>query len=83
MNTKMNFLANIQYRSVSRNAEQYYIPVEKLSKSIYIQFMFSYKYNPRTMIYMGYSNKSIGNDNIDLQKANQTFFMKLGYALGL
>jgi hypothetical protein len=83
ISTKVNFLANLQYRSVSRNINQYELPVSHFSNGFNTQFVFSYKYNPRTLLYLGYSNKSIGTESIDLQQTNQTFFMKLGYAFGV
>jgi hypothetical protein len=83
VNTKMYFLANLQYRSVSRNLKQFDVPVNQFSNGLNAQFVFSYKYNPRTMLYLGYASRSNGTENIDLQQTNQTFFMKLGYALGV
>jgi hypothetical protein len=83
INTKTYLLCILQYRSVSRDTSQYAVPVEKLSKSVFTQFLFSFKFNPRTMLYLGYSNNSLGTNSIDLKQTDQTFFMKLGYAFGV
>jgi hypothetical protein len=83
INAKTYLLGIVQYRSINRDTSQYMVPVEKVSKSIFTQFLFSYKFNPRTMLYLGYSNNSKGTNRVDLQQTNQTFFMKLGYAFGV
>ena len=45
------------------------------------QVLFSYKVNPQTVLYMGYSDFRYGDDAADLTLSDTTFFVKLGYAL--
>lgn len=47
---------------------------------LFTQLLFSYKLNPRTVFFLGYSDNSIGTQDFGLTRANRTFFAKLGYA---
>jgi hypothetical protein len=55
--------------------------VPALSQSVLTQFLFSYKLNPQTVAFVGYSDTSLGTDAVDLTRPSRTFFVKLGYAL--
>jgi hypothetical protein len=44
------------------------------------QLVYSYKINPRTVFYAGYSDNYIGSDSIDSFQTNRSLFLKLGYA---
>jgi hypothetical protein len=47
---------------------------------LFSQLLFSYKLNPRTVLFLGYSDNSIGTQDFGLTRANRTLFAKLGYA---
>lgn len=47
------------------------------------QVLFSYKVNPQTVLYLGYSDLHYGNESIDLTQSDRTFFAKMGYAFTL
>ncbi len=47
------------------------------------QVLFSYKINPQTVLYLGYSDNHMGDVDIDLTQSDRTFFAKIGYALVL
>jgi len=49
-------------------------------KKLFTQFLFSYKINPQTVLYIGYSDNYFGDQDIDLTQTNRTFFTKIGYA---
>jgi hypothetical protein len=72
--------AIVQYQNLARNPELYGFPVEKTSDSIFTQFLFSYKINPQTVLFLGYSDNSFGIQGIDITRTDRTFFIKLGYA---
>ncbi len=72
--------AILQYRDLERDPELYAEPVEAREQRLFSQFLFSYRLNPQTVAYLGYSDVQQGNDRIDLQRAERTFFVKLGYA---
>ncbi|MCK4409255.1 MAG: hypothetical protein KAW67_04175, partial [Candidatus Eisenbacteria sp.] len=44
------------------------------------QVLFSYKLNPQTVLYAGYSDNHLGNDDTNLTQNDRTFFAKIGYA---
>lgn len=62
------------------NSELYNTPPDPLYKNVYSQFLFSYKVNPRTVFFVGYSDAREGREEFDLTQRDRTFFIKLGYA---
>lgn len=72
--------AIVQYRNLVRDPELYGFPVAKTSDSVFTQFLFSYKINPQTVLFLGYSDNYLGMQGIDITRADRTFFIKLGYA---
>jgi hypothetical protein len=72
--------AIVQYQNLVRDPELYGFPVAKTSDSIFTQFLFSYKINPQTVLFLGYSDNYLGMQGIDITRADRTFFVKLGYA---
>jgi hypothetical protein len=75
--------AILQYRDVDRVPERYSYPVDSSSRSLFAQLLLSYKLNAKTVLFLGYSDQLLGNQNIDLTRSDRTFFLKLGYALGI
>jgi len=52
----------------------------KNDKSMGIQLIYSYKINPQTLVYVGYSDNSLENDNVQsLEKTDKTVFAKFSY----
>jgi len=50
-------------------------------RQVLTQFLFSYKINPQTVLYLGYSDGYKGNDEYAVKQDSRTFFAKIGYAL--
>jgi hypothetical protein len=75
--------AIVQYRDVNRVPDRYIFPVDPHSKGIFTQLLFSYKINPQTVLFLGYSDNSLGLQGIDITRTDRTFFFKIGYALVL
>jgi hypothetical protein len=75
--------AILQYRNVDRDPAQYLPAVPQKADVLFTQFLFSYKLNPQTVLFLGYSDNLSGFENIDLTRTDRTFFFKIGYALGL
>ncbi|MEM9293994.1 MAG: DUF5916 domain-containing protein [Acidobacteriota bacterium] len=74
-----------QYSDIDRDPSLYEDEVEENSRRFLQQLLFSYKLNPRTVLFLGYSETSEGETpfrepTIDLTQVNRTFFMKIGYA---
>jgi hypothetical protein len=73
----------IQFTDISRNSTLYSDESDPRSKKLFTQFLFSYKINPRTVLFLGYSDNYLGTLDVDLKQNNRTFFFKIGYALSL
>ena len=70
----------VQYLDVARNPSLYLFPTAEKTQTVFTQFLFSYKLNPQTVLFIGYSDNYLGMDHIDVTQTNRTFFVKLGYA---
>jgi len=82
--SKRAFLRGIiQYTDISRSPVLYTDGVDAISRKLFTQFLFSYKLNPRTVLFLGYSVTHQGLLDVDLTQTNRTFFFKIGYALTL
>jgi len=82
-NSRTFFRAILQYRHVNKNPALYNFPVDENSKKLFTQLLFSYKLNPRTVLFLGYSDNYFGYNGVSLTQADRTFFLKLGYAWNL
>lgn len=70
----------LQYRAVDRAPELYTDPVDREFKSLFSQLLFSYKINPQTVLFVGYSDNRSGDQDISLTQRDRSVFLKLGYA---
>jgi len=75
--------AILQYRDVDRDPSRYSFPVDDVSRNLFTQLLFSYKLNAKTVLFLGYSGQLLGNQDVDLTRSDRTFFLKVGYALGI
>lgn len=72
--------AIVQYLDVTRNPELYVFPVSPKTQTVFTQFLFSYKLNPQTVVFIGYSDNYLGMTSLDITQTDRTFFVKIGYA---
>ena len=82
-NVRSFLRAILQYTDISRNPALYKPeagPIDEHTERLFSQLLFSYKLNPQTVLFVGYSDNSRGNERIDLTRADRTLFVKLGYA---
>jgi hypothetical protein len=49
-------------------------------QNLFGQFLFSYKVNPSTVLFIGYSDNFLADQNFGLTQINRTVFAKIGYA---
>ncbi len=72
----------LQNTDISRSVELFDDPasVAEETKRLFTQLLGSYKINPRTVVFVGYSDNYRGNENVDLTQTDRTVFVKLGYA---
>jgi len=54
--------------------------VDSEERTLAAQLLFSYKINPQTVFFLGYSDGHFGNQDIELTQYERTFFAKIGYA---
>jgi len=80
INVRTFVRAILQYTDISRDPDLYLFPVEQRTRRFFSQYLFSFKLNPQTVIFAGYSDNAAGMEGVDLQQQNRTFFVKLGYA---
>jgi hypothetical protein len=88
-NVRLFVRAIVQYRDQAQNPALYGFPVDSRTRRVFTQFLFSYKLNPRTVLFLGYSDNALGGvfdssfgpGRIGLTRTDRTFFLKLGYAL--
>lgn len=73
----------LQYTVIRRHVANYRFPVEAEEETLFTQLLFSYKLNPRTVFFAGYSDNRLGGGDVDLLRKDRTFFLKIGYAFGL
>ena len=70
-----------QFQDVERNPDEHIDSVDAHSRDLGRQLLYSYKLNPQTVFFVGYSDQHIDEDNLDgLTATNRTLFMKIGYA---
>ena len=81
--------AIVQYQDLAQNPDMYAFPVDSKTQGLFTQFLFSYKLNPRTVVFLGYSDNALGGvfdswlgpGRVSLTRTDRTFFLKIGYAL--
>jgi hypothetical protein len=81
-NVRCFIRAIVQFLDVSRNLDLYLYPdyFTPKTQTVFTQFLFSYKLNPQTVFFLGYSDNYLGMTGIDITQTDRTFFVKLGYA---
>jgi hypothetical protein len=77
---KMFVRAILQYYDYKYNVSHYLTPVDPESKQFFTQLLFSYKINPRTVLFLGYSDNHFGAQDYSITRKDYTLFVKIGYA---
>ena len=70
----------LQHQQIDRDPALFSFPVLEEEEDLFSQLLFSYKLNPQTVVFAGYSDNRLGTDQFDLLRTDRTFFAKLGYA---
>lgn len=79
-NNRMFFRWIGQYLDVKRVPEHYTFSIDARDRSFFNQLLFSYKINPPTVVFLGYSDNYAGDARVNLTQQNRTLFLKVGYA---
>lgn len=69
-----------QHLDLDRNPDLYRFPIGARNRDFFNQLLFSYKINPLTVLFLGYSDTHAGNESVDLTQQSRTLFLKVGYA---
>jgi len=80
MNIRMMARAIWHFTDVTTHPRQYAYPVDARSTELFTQLLLSYKVNPQTVFYLGYSEERVGAGSRRLHLDGRTFFGKVGYA---
>jgi len=72
--------AIVQHVDYEFNPDLYSDGRDPESRDLFTQLLFSYKVNPQTVFFLGYSDNSIANHEFELTQADRTIFVKVGYA---
>lgn len=71
----------LQSTDIERDPSLYVDEVDRNFTALGTQLIYSYKVNPRTVLFAGYSDFGEEDDSVDsLVKTNKTVFFKVGYA---
>ena len=79
-NVRAFFRSILQYVDYEYTTDLYTFDIEPEYRHFFAQLLFSYKINPWTVFYLGYTNNFQGSREFDLIQRDRTFFVKLGYA---
>jgi hypothetical protein len=84
--------AILQYTDIRRDPDLYatsacfdfnprqFVPPEEVERTLFTQLLLSYRVNPQTAFYLGYSEDRLGETTVPLTQSDRTFFFKIGYA---
>lgn len=79
-NVRTFFRTIFQYVNYDYNPDNYSFDIDAQDERFFAQLLFSYKINPRTVLFLGYTDNYQGSQDFRLTQSNRTFFVKLGYA---
>lgn len=69
-----------QYTGIVRDADLYEDEVDARTEQLFNQLLLSYKLNPRTVAFIGYSDTRLGENGASLAQEDRSIFVKLGYS---
>jgi hypothetical protein len=72
--------AILQHVDDQFNTDLYTDDRDPEEQRLFTQLLFSYKLNPRTVFFLGYSDNSFANQDYGLTRGDRTIFAKIGYA---
>ncbi len=78
--TRLFVRSILQYVTLQRNPTLYEDLSDPKTRSLMPQLLFSYKINPRTLLYFGYSGQREYATTMPMQTMDRTLFFKIAYA---
>jgi hypothetical protein len=80
LNTKVFLRAILQYVYYNYNVENYTFSIDREYTNFFTQILFSYRLNPRTVVFLGYTDNYLGTQEVQLTQTDRTLFLKIGYS---
>ncbi len=82
LNLRTFLRATLQYADIVRDPTLYTAEptIDEKSRNLFTQLLFSYKLNPRTVLFLGYSDNYQADEDVSLVQSNRAVFLKIGYA---
>lgn len=80
LDTRTFFRLVSQFTRIDRAPELFAEEVEEREERLFNQLLFSYKINPQTVFFLGYSDTALSDDRVGLTRAARSVFLKIGYA---
>ena len=80
INRRAFLRAVVQHVDYRYTPELYTDEIDPRFRRIFNQVLFSYKINPQTVLFLGYSDNHTGDHQLPLTQTDRTAFLKLGYA---
>ena len=72
--------AILQYYQIERDQDLYEDAIDELERDFFVQLLFSYKVNPRTVFFAGYSEGGYENQDFSMTSTGRAVFLKIGYS---
>jgi hypothetical protein len=72
--------AILQYYQIERDQDLYEDTIDELERDFFVQLLFSYKVNPRTVFFAGYSEGGYENQDYSMTSTGRSVFLKIGYS---
>lgn len=80
LNARMFFRGIVQYVDYKYNTANYTFELDPRYKMLFTQFLFSYRLNPRTVLFLGYADDYLGSYAFKLTQSSRTLFLKVSYS---
>jgi hypothetical protein len=80
LNARMFLRGILQYVDYRYDTANYTFEVNPRYKTLFTQFLFSYRLNPRTVLFLGYTDDYLGDYDIRLTQSSRTLFLKISYS---
>jgi hypothetical protein len=72
--------AILQHSKINRCQDLYEDVIDELERDFFVQLLFSYKLNPQTVAFLGYSEGGTETQNLTMTTTGRAVFLKIGYA---
>ena len=71
----------MQHQDIERNLDVYIDTEDARTRETGRQLLYSYKLNPQTVFFLGYSDQYVDDDSLnEMTASDRAWFMKIGYA---